>query len=69
LYLPSDHFSLQPVFSVISMLVWGLALSGWDGFSPYGGVQFWHGHEMLFGFVGAVLVGFLLTGLVRVKLD
>ncbi|MDT8311791.1 MAG: NnrS family protein [Methylophaga sp.] len=22
---------------------------------------FWHGHEMLFGFVGAVIVGFLLT--------
>lgn len=46
--------------SVLSLLIWGLALSGWQ-FKPYGGVQFWHGHEMLFGFVGAVIVGFLLT--------
>lgn len=47
-------------FSILSLLMWGLALSGWQ-FDPYGGVQFWHGHEMLFGFVGAVVVGFLLT--------
>ncbi|HSG92250.1 MAG TPA: NnrS family protein, partial [Methylotenera sp.] len=46
--------------SVLSLLIWGLALYGWQ-FKPYGGVQFWHGHEMLFGFVGAVIVGFLLT--------
>ncbi|MEX1199278.1 MAG: NnrS family protein [Methylophaga sp.] len=46
--------------SVLSLLIWGLSLSGWQ-FKPYGGVQFWHGHEMLFGFVGAVIVGFLLT--------
>lgn len=54
-------FLLAALFGVILMLLWGLALSGWDGYAPYGGIQFWHGHEMLFGFVGAVLVGFLLT--------
>lgn len=48
------------VFSILSLLLWGMALSGWQ-FRPFGGVQFWHGHEMLFGFVGAVVVGFLLT--------
>jgi len=30
-------------------------------FMPYGGLTFWHAHEMLFGFVAAIIVGFLLT--------
>ncbi len=53
-------FLIAAMFSIVSLLIWGLSLSGWQ-FAPYGGVQFWHGHEMLFGFVGAVVVGFLLT--------
>lgn len=59
-------FTFRPFFlgaatlSILSLLLWGMALSGGQ-FAPYGGVQFWHGHEMLFGFVGAVVVGFLLT--------
>lgn len=59
-------FAFRPFFlgaatlSILSLLLWGMALSGGQ-FAPYGGVQFWHGHEMLFGFVGAVVVGFLLT--------
>ncbi|HET8807259.1 MAG TPA: NnrS family protein, partial [Methylophaga sp.] len=53
-------FLMAATFSILSLLIWGLSLSGWQ-FAPYGGVQFWHGHEMLFGFVGAVVVGFLLT--------
>nr|WP_243470279.1 NnrS family protein [Halomonas lionensis] len=28
---------------------------------PYGGLVFWHQHEMLFGFAAAVVAGFLLT--------
>lgn len=28
---------------------------------PYGGMLWWHQHEMLFGFVAAIVVGFLLT--------
>ncbi len=28
---------------------------------PYDGLIFWHAHEMLFGFVAAIIVGFLLT--------
>lgn len=53
-------FLAAAAFSIVSLVLWGMALSGWQ-FAPYGGVQFWHGHEMLFGFVGAVVVGFLLT--------
>lgn len=59
-------FAFRPFFlgaatwSILSLLLWGMVLSGGQ-FAPYGGVQFWHGHEMLFGFVGAVVVGFLLT--------
>ncbi|MCF7500827.1 NnrS family protein [Pseudoalteromonas sp. L1] len=49
------------LFSCIALVVWGLVLHGKLLFSPYGGVLFWHSHEMLFGFVCAVIVGFLLT--------
>ncbi|MEJ2445978.1 MAG: NnrS family protein, partial [Exilibacterium sp.] len=30
-------------------------------FKPYSGHYFWHAHEMLFGFVVAIMAGFLLT--------
>lgn len=49
------------IFSIVAMLVWLLALSGKITFNPYGGAFFWHMHEMLFGFVSAIVVGFLLT--------
>lgn len=49
------------IFSILAMLVWILALSGNITFNPYGGGFFWHMHEMLFGFVSAIIVGFLLT--------
>ena len=48
-------------FSVISLAVWQLWLSGnmqWHGlWAP----SLWHAHEMLFGFGASVAVGFLLT--------
>jgi len=49
------------LFSAIAMTVWGLLLSGSLSLQPYGGSLWWHAHEMLFGFVNAVIVGFLLT--------
>jgi uncharacterized protein involved in response to NO len=69
LSVPESLFALafRPLFfgaalvSVISLTIWGIALWQEMSFSPYGGITFWHSHEMLFGFVGAVLVGFLLT--------
>tara|TARA_R110002012_G_scaffold119668_3_gene268756 strand:- start:1489 stop:2700 length:1212 start_codon:yes stop_codon:yes gene_type:complete len=54
-------FLLAALFSVVSLLVW---LAFWYGnilLRPYGGLVFWHQHEMLFGFAAAIVGGFLLT--------
>ncbi|MGM0701692.1 MAG: NnrS family protein [Pseudomonadota bacterium] len=54
-------FLLAALFSVLSMVVW---FAFWHGdilLRPYGGLMFWHQHEMLFGFAMAVVAGFLLT--------
>ena len=49
------------LFSVIAIGWWAIYwLSPFD-WSPYGGAFWWHGHEMLFGFGAAIVVGFLLT--------
>src|SRR5690554_3205008 len=54
-------FLFGALFSVIAMVLWGLALSGTIQLTPYYNVMFWHRHEMIFGFVAAIIVGFLLT--------
>ncbi len=54
-------FLFGAIFSAIAMALWGLALSGKIQLNPYYNVVFWHQHEMLFGFVCAIIVGFLLT--------
>jgi len=54
-------FLLGALFSIIAVTLWVIALAGWVNFSPYGGGLWWHSHEMLFGFVSAIVVGFLLT--------
>jgi len=54
-------FLAGALFSIAALASWGLFLSGLLSFTPYGGATFWHGHEMLFGFAGAIIVGFLLT--------
>lgn len=54
-------FLLGAVFSVIALWLWGANLQGWVSDAYHGYSQLWHGHEMLFGFVAAILVGFLLT--------
>ncbi|WP_292441565.1 NnrS family protein [Methylophaga sp.] len=54
-------FLLGAVFSVIALLLWGANLHGWLTHAYHGYTPLWHGHEMLFGFVAAILVGFLLT--------
>lgn len=54
-------FLMGSIFAIFCMLIWTLFLSGNFSFTPYGGMFFWHAHEMLFGFVAAILVGFLLT--------
>lgn len=54
-------FLFGAIFSVVAMALWGMTLNGWIQLSPYQNVMFWHQHEMIFGFVGAIIVGFLLT--------
>ena len=48
-------------FSVIAMLLWGLVISGQLNIEFVGNQLFWHSHEMIFGFVAAIVIGFLLT--------
>ncbi|MGJ8681208.1 NnrS family protein [Paraglaciecola sp.] len=54
-------FLFGSLFAILCVTVWAFFLSGYPTISPYGGMMFWHSHEMLFGFVAAILVGFLLT--------
>lgn len=50
-------FLLAGVFAVVAMVLWGFVLAG---HGPALG-PLWHGHEMLFGYTGAVIAGFVLT--------
>ncbi|MEC9411266.1 MAG: NnrS family protein, partial [Pseudomonadota bacterium] len=54
-------FLLASLFGIIALLYWGGVWNGWVNPSHALPATLWHGHEMMFGFVGAVLVGFLLT--------
>ncbi|ABL99495.1 NnrS family protein [Shewanella amazonensis] len=54
-------FLFGAALSVLGVVLWVLALSGAINFQPHGGAYWWHGHEMLFGFVTAIIAGFLLT--------
>ena len=49
------------LFSLIEMLWWSVFWLHPIAWQPYGGPIWWHGHEMLFGFGSAIVVGFLLT--------
>ena len=54
-------FLLGAVFAVVSMLLWLALLHGIGGQSTATDPVLWHAHEMLFGFAGAAIAGFLLT--------
>jgi hypothetical protein len=54
-------FLLGALFSVVSLGLWAGMLTGSFEHAVYGGSLWWHTHEMLFGFVSAIVVGFLLT--------
>ncbi|MCJ8295082.1 MAG: NnrS family protein [Colwellia sp.] len=49
------------LFSVIAVTLWLLIYKGSLSLSPLGGGYWWHIHEMIFGFGGAIIAGFLLT--------
>jgi uncharacterized protein involved in response to NO len=49
------------LYSLVALSLWAVFwITGLD-WVPYGGWIWWHAHEMLFGFVVAIIVGFLLT--------
>ena len=54
-------FLFGALFAVLVMVVWIAALNQELPMKFYGGAFFWHVHEMLFGYVAAIVVGFLLT--------
>lgn len=54
-------FLFGSLFGILAMAVWIGFLNGLVSFSPYGNPVYWHMHEMIFGFVSAFIVGFLLT--------
>ncbi|MBM7074502.1 NnrS family protein [Shewanella sp. 202IG2-18] len=54
-------FLFGSLFSIISLAFWILSLKGEIAFTPQGNTLWWHGHEMIFGFVSVIVVGFLLT--------
>ena len=50
-------------WAVVALAIWLLALAGQITIPSSFGALAWHRHEMLFGFVGAVVAGFLLTAI------
>ncbi|WFB36721.1 NnrS family protein [Kiritimatiellota bacterium B12222] len=54
-------FFAATLWSVLSLGLWGLMYSGVIHFPHHFMPMQWHGREMVFGFTGAVIAGFLLT--------
>ena len=54
-------FALASLSGFLLMGLWLGFWSGWVGAPGYYGGIGWHSHEMLFGYTGAVIAGFLLT--------
>ena len=53
-------YLVASAFAALSIALWALQFAGWLGDAYLAG-PLWHAHEMLFGFVLAVVVGFLFT--------
>ncbi|MDE3735015.1 NnrS family protein [Pseudomonas resinovorans] len=55
-------FLFGTAFALLAVPLWLMALHGRLGpWQPAGGWLAWHRHEMVFGFGGAIIAGFLLT--------
>lgn len=66
---PILHYGFRPFFFLaalhagLAIPVWlGAYFGGFDIGGPFGGMQ-WHAHEMLFGYLSAVIAGFVLTAI------
>ena len=55
------YFLAAGLLAVLSISYWLLILTGYASWSLSIPATLWHAHEMMFGFAGAVAVGFLLT--------
>src|SRR5262245_13088497 len=53
-------YLLASGFAAISIVLWAAQYAGWLPHAYLAG-PLWHAHEMIFGFVLAVVVGFLFT--------
>jgi uncharacterized protein involved in response to NO len=51
------------LFAGLAVPIWMAAFAHGQPLGPGGDAMGWHAHEMLFGFVGAVIAGFLLTAI------
>lgn len=54
-------FFAGPMWAIVALTLWLLALAGTIQLPTEFDALAWHRHEMLFGFVGAIIAGFLLT--------
>ncbi len=66
---PILHYGFRPFFFLaalhagLAIPVWlGAYFGGFDIGGPFGGMH-WHAHEMLFGYLAAVVAGFILTAI------
>ena len=67
--IPALSYGFRPFFlgaaswAALAMVLWlGVVTSAWTVAESYGPVA-WHAHELLFGYVSAVVAGFLLTAI------
>lgn len=56
-------FLLGAIWAAVALVIWIVSLFGGFTFPSAFDALSWHRHEMLFGFVGAVVAGFLLTAI------
>ncbi|WP_264773632.1 NnrS family protein [Defluviimonas salinarum] len=54
-------FLLGAIWAALALVLWIVALAGGPSLPTAFDPVSWHAHEMLFGYLGAVLAGFLLT--------
>lgn len=55
-------FFFGVLLAMLAVPLWVMALTGQiESWQPVGGWLAWHRHELLFGFAGAIVAGFLLT--------
>ncbi len=56
-------FTSGALWALVALILWLCALNGTFALPTHFDPLAWHRHEMLFGFVGAVIAGFLLTAI------